>query len=52
MTKSKAPKPDRDQNFARVVATHRNAILRYGIRRLDDQTASEDLVAEVFINLM
>ena len=41
--------PDRDQDFARVVAAHRNAILRYGIRRLDDRSAAEDLVAETFI---
>ena len=40
---------DRDQDFARVVAVHRNAILRYGLRRLDDRTAAEDLVAETFI---
>ncbi len=41
--------PDKDQDFARVVAAHRNAILRYGIRRLDDRSAAEDLVAETFI---
>ena len=41
--------PDRDQDFARVVAAHRNAILRYGLRRLDDRSAAEDLVAETFI---
>ena len=41
--------PDRDQDFARVVAAHRNAILRYGIRRLDDRSAAEDLVAETFV---
>ena len=38
--------PGGDQDFARVVAAHRNAILRYGIRRLDDRSAAEDLVAE------
>lgn len=41
--------PDRDQDFARVVAAHRNAIFRYGLRRLDDRSAAEDLVAETFI---
>ena len=49
MSKSKAPKPDGDQDFARVVVTHRAAILRYGLRRLDDPSAAEDLVAETFI---
>jgi RNA polymerase sigma-70 factor (ECF subfamily) len=41
--------PERDEEFARVVAAHRHAILRYGLRRLDDQAASEDLVAETFV---
>ena len=41
--------PDRDQDFARVVAAHRNAILRYGLRRLDVHAAAEDLVAETFV---
>ena len=41
--------PDRDQDFARVIAAHRNAILRYGLRRLDERSEAEDLVAETFI---
>jgi RNA polymerase sigma-70 factor, ECF subfamily len=41
--------PEKDQEFARVVTTHRNAILRYGLRRLDDNDAVEDLVAETFV---
>src|ERR1039458_8802269 len=49
MSKPRASMPDRDQDFARVVAAHRNAILRYGLRRLDDRSAAEDLVAETFI---
>lgn len=49
MSRSRALEPDRDQDFARVVATHRNAIARYGLRRLDDHSAVEDLVAETFI---
>ena len=49
MSRLKAPAPERDQDFARVVATYRNAILRYGLRRLDDRSAAEDLVAETFI---
>ena len=40
---------NRDEEFARVVVTHRNAILRYGLRRLDDHSAAEDLVAETFV---
>ncbi len=39
----------RDEEFARVVVTHRNALLRYGLRRLDDPSAAEDLVAETFV---
>ena len=38
-----------DEEFARVVATHRNALLRYGLRRLDDHFAAEDLVADTFV---
>jgi RNA polymerase sigma-70 factor (ECF subfamily) len=49
MSKLRALEPDRDQDFARVVAAHRNAIARYGFRRLDDRSAVEDLVAETFI---
>jgi RNA polymerase sigma-70 factor (ECF subfamily) len=41
--------PERDEEFARVVATHRHALLRYGLRRLDDHAAAEDLVAETFV---
>jgi len=39
----------KDEEFARVVATHRNALLRYGLRRLDDHSTAEDLVAETFV---
>jgi hypothetical protein len=49
MSKPNASALDRDQDFARVVAMHRGAILRYGLRRLDDQFAAEDLVVEAFI---
>lgn len=49
MSTLRASEPNRDQNFARVVATHRNAIARYGLRRLNDHSAVEDLVAETFI---
>jgi len=41
--------PDRKQDFARVVVTHRTALMRYGLRRLDDHSAAEDLVAETFV---
>ena len=40
---------NKDEEFARVVATHRNALLRYGLRRLDDHFAAEDLVADTFV---
>ncbi len=40
---------NRDEEFARVVVTHRNALLRYGLRRLDNPSAAEDLVAETFV---
>lgn len=49
MSKARGSLPDKDQDFARVVAAHRNAILRFGLRRLDDRSAAEDLVAETFI---
>ncbi|MHB8335103.1 MAG: RNA polymerase sigma factor [Acidimicrobiales bacterium] len=39
----------RDEEFARVVVTHRNSLLRYGLRRVDDPSAAEDLVAETFV---
>jgi len=39
----------RDEEFARVVATHRRALLRYGLRRLEDYAAAEDLLAETFL---
>jgi RNA polymerase sigma factor (sigma-70 family) len=39
----------RDESFARVVVTNRNAIVRFGLRRLDDHSVVEDLVAETFI---
>lgn len=41
--------PARDEEFARIVATHRHALLRYGLRRLDDHAAAEDLIAETFV---
>jgi RNA polymerase sigma-70 factor (ECF subfamily) len=49
MSKRVASMTERDQDFARVVAAHRNAIFRYGLRRLDDRSTAEDLVAETFI---
>ena len=39
----------RDQDFARLVAEHRHALMRYGLRRLDDVASAEDLVAESFL---
>ncbi|MBW4077103.1 MAG: sigma-70 family RNA polymerase sigma factor [Acidobacteria bacterium] len=41
--------PDRDEEFARLVVTHRRALLRYGIRRLDGPATAEDFVAETFV---
>ena len=40
---------DRDAELARVIATHRNALMRYAMRRLDDTSAAEDLVAETLV---
>lgn len=40
---------DKNAKLARVVATHRQAVLRYALRRLDDHSAAEDLVAETFV---
>jgi RNA polymerase sigma factor (sigma-70 family) len=40
---------EKDSAFARVVATHRRALLRYAIRRLDNVSDAEDLVAETFV---
>ncbi|MHB1087857.1 MAG: RNA polymerase sigma factor [Acidimicrobiales bacterium] len=40
---------ERDEEFARVVATHRRALVRYGLRRLVDPAAAEDFVAETFV---
>src|ERR1035437_1498150 len=40
---------DKNAELARVVATHRQALLRYALRRLDDRSAAEDLVAETFV---
>jgi RNA polymerase sigma factor (sigma-70 family) len=40
---------DKNAELARVVATHRQAVLRYALRRLDDGSAAEDLVAETFV---
>lgn len=42
---------DKGAELARVVATHRQALLRYALRRLDDHSAAEDLVAETFVVL-
>jgi len=39
----------RNAELARVVATHRQALLRYALRRLDDHDTAEDLVAETFV---
>ena len=49
MSNQRVSVPDRDAEFARVVATHRHALLRYGLRRLDDHAEAEDLVAETFV---
>src|ERR1700688_1738990 len=49
MSKARASLTARDEDFARLVAEHRNAIFRYGLRRLDDRSAAEDFVAETFI---
>lgn len=49
MDKLMGPTPERDAQFARVVATHRTALVRYGLRRLDDYSAAEDLAAETFV---
>jgi len=35
--------------LARIVVTYRRALLRYALRRLDDDSAAEDVVAETFI---
>jgi RNA polymerase sigma factor (sigma-70 family) len=43
------PVRDKDAELARVVATHRQALLRYALRRLDDHSAAEDLVAETLV---
>lgn len=40
---------DKNAELARVVATHRQALLRYALRRLDDHGAVQDLVAETFV---
>ncbi len=40
---------ERDSAFARVVATHRRALLRYAMRRLDNYNDAEDLVAETLV---
>jgi RNA polymerase sigma factor (sigma-70 family) len=37
------------ERFARIVQVHRRALIRYGLRRLDDQSDVEDLVAETFV---
>ncbi len=40
---------DKNTELARVVATYRQALLRYALRRLEDRSAAEDLVAETFV---
>jgi RNA polymerase sigma-70 factor (ECF subfamily) len=40
---------EKETEFARIVATHRRALLRYALRRLDDHTDAEDLVAEALV---
>lgn len=40
---------DKAARFAKLVTKHRHALLRYGLRRLPDNTMVEDLVAETFI---
>lgn len=40
---------EKNEEFARLVATHRHALLRYATRRLDDHATAEDLVAETFV---
>lgn len=37
------------ERFARMVQEHRRALVRYGVRRLDDAADVEDLVAETFV---
>jgi RNA polymerase sigma factor (sigma-70 family) len=49
MVETQPTESSKDQEFARVVATHRHAITRYALRRLDDRDAVEDLAAEVFV---
>ena len=38
-----------NREVARLVDAHRRALLRYALRRLDDQMAAEELVAETFV---
>ncbi len=40
---------DPDERFAHMVQEHRQALTRYGVRRLSDHSAVEDLVAETFV---
>jgi RNA polymerase sigma-70 factor (ECF subfamily) len=40
---------EKESEFARVLATHRHALLRYALRRLDDHDDAEDLVADTFV---
>ncbi len=37
------------ERFARLVQVHRRALIRYGLRRLDDHEDVEDLVAETLV---
>lgn len=39
----------KDEEFARLVAAHRRALLRYGLRRVDDRFAAEEVVAETYV---
>ena len=40
---------DKNAELARIVATHRQPLLRYALRRLYDHSAAEDLLAETFV---
>jgi RNA polymerase sigma factor (sigma-70 family) len=39
---------NKDEEFARIVSTHRNALLRYGLRRLDDHSTAADTFVVVW----
>jgi len=38
----------KEEEFARVVTTHRSTLLRYALRRLDENNAIDDAVSETF----